>query len=87
MPALGIALLMGIVIKNKTHLIFFMAGFVLLSFAKLSMIAIVFIAALVAYMYYFASSNKGTGNGESETKEATESAVNTDDEYEDDDLF
>ncbi|EPC79634.1 hypothetical protein Lpp37_15350, partial [Lacticaseibacillus paracasei subsp. paracasei Lpp37] len=42
LPALGIALLMGIVIKNKTHLIFFMAGFVLLAFAKLSMIAIVF---------------------------------------------
>jgi len=89
LPALGIALLMSIVIKNKTHLIFFMAGFVLLSFAKLSMIAIVFIAALVAYMYYFASSNKGSGSngGEGSKNEPEASAVNTKDEYEDDDLF
>jgi len=86
LPALGIALLMGIVIKNKTHLIFFMAGFVLLSFAKLSMIAIVFIAALVAYMYYFASS-RNSGGSDGDGKEATESAVNTEEEYEDDDLF
>lgn len=85
LPALGIALLMSIVIKNKSHFIFFFAGFVLLAFAKLSMIAIVFIAALVAYMYYFASINKGNGgSGDAATQSST---VNTADEYEDEDLF
>ena len=34
LPALGIAMLMAIVIKEKLHLIFFFAGFVLLAFAK-----------------------------------------------------
>ena len=89
LPALGIAMLMSIVIKNKSHLIFFFAGFVLLAFAKLSMIAIVFIAALVAYMYFYASSNKGGGNGQAATETgASESdVVDTDDVYEDDDLF
>ena len=88
LPALGIALLMGIVIKNKTHLIFFMAGFVLLAFAKLSMIAIVFLAALVAFMYYYASTNKSDGNATATTaKSSTAAKVDNDDEYEDDDLF
>lgn len=89
LPALGIALLMSIVIKNKTHLIFFMTGFVLLAFAKLSMIAIVFIVALVAYLYFFASTNHNNDNNNSSDKESTNSSgtVNTKDEYEDDDLF
>jgi len=87
LPALGIALLMSIVIKNKTHLIFFMAGFVLLAFAKLSMIAIVFIAALVAYMYYHASINHGNGGGDDGKSTTDAGTVNTEDEYEDDDLF
>ncbi|MBU7567294.1 PTS sugar transporter subunit IIC [Weissella hellenica] len=85
LPALGIAMLMSIVIKNKSHLIFFFAGFVLLAFAKLSMIAIVFIAALVAYMYFYASTQKGSGQAAT-TAETTET-VDTDDVYEDDDLF
>lgn len=85
LPALGIAMLMSIVIKNKSHLIFFFAGFVLLAFAKLSMIAIVFIAALVAYMYFYASSSKG--GGQAATTAETTQNVDTDDVYEDDDLF
>ena len=50
LPALGIAMLMGIVIKEKVHLVFFFAGFVLMAFAKLNMIALVFLAAMVAYV-------------------------------------
>ena len=57
LPAIGIAMLMNIVIKDKLQLIFFFAGFVLMSFAGLSMIAIVFLAALVAYLTYLAQSN------------------------------
>lgn len=88
LPALGIALLMSIVIKNKAHLIFFMAGFVLLSFAKLSMIAIVFLAALVAYLYYYASAHSnGTDYQKNESSQGGTGSTDTKDEYEDDDLF
>ncbi|WEV50408.1 PTS sugar transporter subunit IIC [Lactobacillus sp. ESL0731] len=86
LPALGIAMLMSIVIKSKPHFIFFLAGFVLLAFAKLSMIAIVFIAALVAYLYYLAS-GKNTVSAAGSTVGDNDQTVNTDDEYEDEDLF
>lgn len=85
LPALGIAMLMSIVIKNKAHFIFFFAGFVLLAFAKLSMIAIVFIAALVAYLYYVATA-KNNQPAASSADNGPE-AVDTDDTYEDEDLF
>ena len=85
LPALGIAMLMSIVIKNKAHFIFFFAGFVLLAFAKLSMIAIVFIAALVAYHYYVATT-KNNQPAASSADNGPE-AVDTDDTYEDEDLF
>lgn len=85
LPALGIAMLMSIVIKNKAHFIFFFAGFVLLAFAKLSMIAIVFIAALVAYLYYVATAKNNQPNASS--ADNGPEAVDTDDTYEDEDLF
>lgn len=82
LPALGIAMLMGIVIKEKAHLIFFFAGFVLMAFAKLNMIALVFLAALVAYIVYL-STGKGSEKAVVET-----SVSNADNAaYEDDDLF
>ncbi|MBM6675618.1 PTS sugar transporter subunit IIC [Olsenella uli] len=83
LPALGIGMLMNIVIKNKMQLIFFFAGFVLVSFAGLSMVAVVFLAALVAYLTYLAA-NKQEGQMAVETvaePSAHEAA------YEDDDLF
>ncbi|GAA3012521.1 PTS mannose/fructose/sorbose/N-acetylgalactosamine transporter subunit IIC [Tetragenococcus solitarius] len=84
LPALGIAMLMGIVIKEKAHLIFFFAGFVLMAFTDLNMIALVFIAALVCYIYYIATNNKGnpSSNEEQNTYSENDSAA-----YEDDDLF
>lgn len=80
LPALGIAMLMNIVIKSKIQLIFFFAGFVLLAFAGLSMIALVFISALVAYLYFIAS-NK------SPTTPIKETNSPNSDVFEDDDLF
>ena len=77
LPALGIAMLMNIVIKDTAQFIFFFAGFVLMAFAGLSMIALVFIAALIAYIVYLSSGNQtvvaGTGGNS--------------DVFEDDDLF
>lgn len=79
LPALGIAMLMNIVIKEKVHFIFFMAGFVLTTFAKLPMIPVVFISALVAYLVYLSSGNKQVV--------AANAIENDNDYYEDDDLF
>ena len=83
LPALGIGIgmLMNIVIKDKLQLIFFLAGFVLLSFAGLSMIAIVFIAALVAYLV-FLSNGKAAPAATAAEADGPANAV-----YEDDDLF
>ena len=85
LPALGIAMLMGIVIKDKIHLVFFFAGFVLMAFAKLNMIALVFLAAMVAYIVYL-STGKGSTNN-SNPAPATDAGPAADVAYEDDDLF
>lgn len=78
LPALGIAMLMNIVIKESSHFIFFFAGFVLMAFAGLSMIALVFIAALVAYVVYLASERRGV---------VTEGGGSSAAVFEDDELF
>ena len=80
LPALGIGMLMNIVIKEKIQLIYFFAGFVLLAFAGLPMVAIVFIAALVAYLVYQSS-------GKVAAAPAENAGENADGSYEDDDLF
>ncbi len=81
LPALGIAMLMSIVVKEKAHLIFFFAGFVLMAFAGLNMIALVFIAALVAYIVFLATGNASNA----QPKAANQSADSI--VFEDDDLF
>lgn len=82
LPALGIGMLMNIVIKDQAQLIFFLAGFVLLSFAGLSMIAIVFLAVLVTYLVYLSSARKETAEPMPSIQASPEHAV-----YEDEDLF
>lgn len=79
LPALGIAMLMNIVIKESLHFIYFFAGFVLMAFVGLDMIALVFIAALVAYLVYLASDRPVAVVGN-----ATEDDSSV---FEDDDLF
>lgn len=81
LPALGIGMLMNIVIKNKVQLVFFFAGFVLISFAGLSMVAVVFLAALVAYLTYLAG-GKAAAEAPAAVAAASEDAA-----YQDDDLF
>lgn len=58
----------------------------MLAFAKLSMIAIVFIAVLVAYLYYM-STGKNNVSAATNSSNGTQEAVDNDDEYEDEDLF
>lgn len=80
LPAVGIALLMNIVIKNKVDLIYFFFGFALLKLAGLGMIPIVAIAAVVAYLVY-----QFSGRGTAEEVPAIPAAA--DGAYEDNDLF
>lgn len=83
LPALGIAMLMNILIKKKAELVFFFLGFVLIAFAKLNTVALVFIAAAFAYVVYLSTGNKG--NVATETVETK--ATVTEDLYEDNDMF
>lgn len=79
LPALGIAMLMNIVIKEKTLFIFFFLGYALCAFAGLSTIPVVFIAAAVAYIYYLAAGKPAaTTTGNMPSKDVV---------YEDPDLF
>ena len=83
LPALGIAMLMNILIKKKAELVFFFLGFVLIAFAKLNTVALVFIAAAFAYVVYLSTGNKG--NVATETGETK--ATVTEELYEDNDMF
>lgn len=84
LPALGIAMLMNIVIKSRIQFVFFFAGFVLLAFTGISMIALVFISALVAYLYYVAINRPA----EAVVNTSNDKAINnTSDVFEDEDLF
>lgn len=79
LPALGIGLLMSIILKQNIQLVFFFAGFVLVSFAGLGMIPVVFLAVLVAYLVYLADASK--------TAVAAAQAPTDNSAFEDDDLF
>lgn len=82
LPALGIGLLMSIILKKNVQLIFFFAGFVLVSFAGLGMIPVVFIAALVAYLVFLADSPRTAAAPETAIEAVADSSA-----FEDDDLF
>lgn len=79
LPAVGIAMLMNIVIKESIHFIYFLVGFALTTFAGLPMIPVVLISALVAYIVYLSTGRQSVATVV-ESKEPT-------DYYEDDDLF
>lgn len=79
LPALGVGLLMNIVVKSNIQLIFFLFGFILVAFAGLGNIPIVFIAAVVAYVIYVASGKQAAP--------AVEATASEEAAYEDADLF
>ncbi|PQF06498.1 PTS sugar transporter subunit IIC [Enterococcus faecium] len=87
LPALGVAMLMSIVIKQKIQLIFFFAGFVLIAFANLSTLALVFIAALIAYLVYIATSNQQKQPLAATNLGAEIDTSKDDAAYEDEDMF
>ncbi|TLG73957.1 PTS sugar transporter subunit IIC [Culicoidibacter larvae] len=59
LPALGIALLLNLVLKNKWQLVFFLAGFVFIVFAVKNMIALTIVAAVIAYFIFLIESKRG----------------------------
>lgn len=52
LPALGIGMLLNILIKEKTELIYFLFGFAIVAFTNLTTVGLVFIALVVAYIVY-----------------------------------
>lgn len=82
LPALGIGLLMNILIKEKSDLIYFFFGFVMVAFLKINIIGLVFIAALIAFILYQIFEKKVMVFG-SENKNIIES----DGVFEDEDMF
>lgn len=52
LPAVGMALLLKYNINNKWMFIFFLLGFMLFSYAKMTFIPIAIIAVVIAYFYY-----------------------------------
>lgn len=82
LPALGIAILMSVVVQKSLELVFFFGGFVLSAYLDLPMLAIVLIAAMVAYLMYVASGRGGdlAALAGSDTP-APDAAQHTDDEH------
>ncbi|MEH7356131.1 PTS sugar transporter subunit IIC [Neobacillus drentensis] len=66
LPALGIALLMNLLIKDKFQLIFFLAGFVIIAFIVQNMIALTVIACLIAYVIYLGAGSSNHTETEDE---------------------
>ena len=82
LPALGIGMLLNILIKEKSELIFFLFGFAIVAFTGLSTVGLVFIALLVAYIIYQASANK-----QAVSSAANDMVVVKGEVFEDEDLF
>ena len=60
LPAIGVALLMNLLIKEKSFLIYFFAGLIFYTFISNSMIALAVIAGLIAVIVYKASGSNAT---------------------------
>lgn len=84
LPALGIGMLMNILVKRKTDLIYFLFGFVILSFFDVNIIGLVFIAALIAFIMFQIFS---TNNNKTNSTVATADTQYEDGIFEDDDMF
>lgn len=59
LPALGIALLMNLLLREKSHLIFLLVGFIFIVFITDSMIALTIFAVLIAYIIYLTKADSG----------------------------
>jgi PTS system mannose-specific IIC component len=81
LPALGIAMLMNMLIKEKISIVLFLFGYVLSAFAGLSTLGVLFIAMAVAYVIFLC---QGTQSVE---QSPNSKIVESDGVYEDADIF
>ncbi|MGO2083074.1 PTS mannose/fructose/sorbose/N-acetylgalactosamine transporter subunit IIC [Vagococcus sp.] len=58
LPAIGIAMLLTAVVKEKSLFLFFLFGFVCIVFLELNMIALTIVAGVIAYLFYIGTSKK-----------------------------
>lgn len=63
LPAIGVALLMNLMIKEKMNLLYFFVGLIFYTFISNSMIALAVFAALIAVIIYQAT-GKGSGSAQ-----------------------
>src|SRR5699024_5148503 len=83
LPALGIGMLMNILIGEKKEIIFFLFGFVIVSFLDINIIGLVFIAALIAYLVYEISGRSSDGD----SNNSNSGMIEDDGVYEDSNMF
>lgn len=81
LPALGIAMLMNMLIKDKMTIIFFLFGYALAAFLNLSTLGVLFIALAVAYVIFLCQGTSGS------SESTATKMVESDGVYEDADLF
>ena len=62
LPALGIALLMNLLLKEKSHFILFVTGFAFIIFISESMIALTIISVLITYIIYLTHGKSNSTN-------------------------
>lgn len=66
LPAVGIAVLLTMSIRNNFFAVFFVIGFICVVFMNVNIIALTFIAAGIAYLYYIANSSSNSNNNQTD---------------------
>lgn len=61
MAALGMGILLSFLMKKAVHFCIFLAGFMMVTYLGLNLMAVAVFAIIAALVYYFAISNKQTG--------------------------
>jgi PTS system mannose-specific IIC component len=63
MAALGMGIILSFLYKKQYHITIFLAGFILVTYFKLNIMAVAVVAIITAVLYYAAASGKEAGNG------------------------
>jgi PTS system mannose-specific IIC component len=58
MAALGMGIILSFLYKRQYHIVIFLAGFILVTYFKLSIMAVAIIAIITAVLYYTAAANR-----------------------------
>jgi PTS system mannose-specific IIC component len=61
MAALGMGIILSFLLKKKWYIVFFLLGFVLVTYFNLSTMGVAVVATLLAVIYFFFASEKTEG--------------------------